>query len=217
MSLHLNKKAIVKNTVKVGSLTFLSRLLGIARETLLISFFGVGAMSDAFIMAFRIPNFFRHVFAEGAMSASFVPVFVKSVKEETHEASNGLMSLAFLFFEGIILLMYGFVLLKTELVVKLIAPGFSAEQTGYAIPFLRVLFPFLLIVSSYSLLGGALQAVNQFFVPAFGPVLWNMFYIGGLFLALKFNLSAMVVCSGILIGGIAQFLMHLIFFFKYKF
>lgn len=217
MSMHLNKSAIVKNTLKVGSWTFVSRVLGIVREVLLVRFFGVGAMSDAFIAAFRLPNLFRHVFAEGAMSASFVPAFVKSVKEGGREESNGLMTIAFLFFEGLVLLLYAFVLFKTELIIKLVAPGFSAEQTAYAIPFLRVLFPFLLFVSSSSLLAGALQSVNHFFVPAFGTPLWNTVYIGALLIALKNNYSAMFVCGGILVGAAIQFLLHLYFYFKLQF
>ena len=106
MNLHLNKKSIIKKTMQVGGLTFLSRLLAVLREVLQINFFGVGSLSDAFIIAFRVPNFFRHVFAEGALSASFVPSMVKTVKEGRRDVTNGLMSLAFLVFQGIILIMY---------------------------------------------------------------------------------------------------------------
>lgn len=217
MSLHLSKRSLVKNTMKVGGLTFLSRILGLIRDVFLARFFGVGALSDAFVVAFRIPNTFRHIFAEGAMSASFVPAFVKSVKEGGREESNGLMTISFLFFEGIILCMYAFVLFKTEWVIKLLAPGYSSEQVAYAVPFLRVLFPFLLLVSSSSLLAGALQAVNHFFAPAFGVPLWNMVYIGALLLAMTHNLSAMVVCGGILLGGLVQFLLNLYCYFKQNF
>jgi len=217
MSLHLNKKAILKNTAQVGGLTFLSRMLGLVREALLVRFFGIGAISDAFIMSFRIPNFFRHVFAEGALSASFVPAFVKTVKENNRQEASGLMSISFLFFEGIVLLLYAFVFFKTEFVINMIAPGFSAEQTGYAIPFLRVLFPFLFFVSSSALFAGALQSVNHFFVPAFGTPLWNMIYVLTLLLCLSYNLSPMVVCFGIILGAFVQLCLHVIFYFKYNF
>jgi len=217
MSLHLNKRAILKNTAHVGGLTLLSRILGIIREGLLVRFFGIGAISDAFIMSFRIPNFFRHVFAEGALSASFVPVFVKTVKENKREEASGLMSISFLFFEGIVLLMCLFVFLKTELVIKFIAPGFSPEQIGYAIPFLQVLFPFLLLVSSIALFSGALQSVNQFFIPAFGTPLWNMIYILTLVICLSYNLSPLALCFGIIFGAFIQLLMLLFFYFKNHF
>lgn len=217
MSLQLNKRSILKYTAQVGSLTFLSRILGIIRDTLLVRFFGIGAISDAFLTAFRIPNFFRHIFAEGALSASFVPAFVKSVKNNDREESNGLMTLSFLFFEGTILLLYTAVLFKTELIIKFIAPGFSPEQTAYAVPFLRVLFPFLLLVSSSSLFAGALQSMNHFFVPAFGTPLWNMVYIGTLVLCITFKLPPLVLCGGIILGGFVQFLLHLYMYYSFGF
>jgi len=217
MSLSLNKRDILKKTAQTGSMTLISRFLGIFREFLIARFFGVGAISDAFIMSFRLPNFFRHVFAEGAMSASFVPAFVKSVKDENKKEASGLMTISFLFFEGIILLMYAFIFFKTEFVIRMIAPGFSQEQIDYAVPFLRILFPFLLLVSSSTLFAGALNAVNCFAVPAFGPALWNMFYIGGLLVALHFQTSANVVCFGIILGGLFWLLMNVLFYFKYGF
>lgn len=217
MSFNLSKKSILKKTVQVSLLTFLSRIFGIIREFLMVRYFGVGALFDAFITSFRIPNFFRHIFAEGALSASFIPVFVKAVKQDNREEANGLMSISFLFFEGIVLLMYAFVLFKTEWVVRLLAPGFSAEQIGYAIPFLRILFSFLLVASSSALLAGALNSVNHFFVPAFGTPLWNMIYIITLLLCLSFKLPPTYLCFGIILGGFIQFLLHLFVFFKYNF
>lgn len=217
MSFHLSKKSILKKTAQVSMLTLLSRVLGIMREFLMVRYFGVGAISDAFIASFRIPNFFRHVFAEGALSASFVPAFVKSVKHGDREEANGLMSLAFVFFEGIILLMYLFVLLKTELVIGLIAPGFSAEQVAYAIPFLQILFAFLLFISSSALLAGALNSVNHFFIPAFATPLLNVVVIITLLLCLKFKLPATILCSGFIVGAIIQFILHLVMYFKYHF
>lgn len=217
MSLHLNKKSILKKTFQVGSLTLLSRILGIIRETLQVRYFGVGAISDAFITAFKVPNFFRHVFAEGALSASFVPAIVGSVKQEKRDEANGLMTLSFLFFEGIILLMYVAVLLNTNFIVKIIAPGFSEDQIAYTIPFLRILFPFLLFISSSALLAGALHAVNHFFAPAFGPPLMNIFYVGSLILCLAYHLHPTVLCFGILLGGIAWLMMHVFFYVKNDF
>ena len=125
MNLHLNKKSILKKTTIVGILTFISRILGITREFLQVSFLGVGALSDAFIMAFKIPNFFRHIFAEGALSASFVPSLVKEVKEGNESTANGLMTLALIVFQFFILIFYLIVWFNAELVVSLIAPGFS--------------------------------------------------------------------------------------------
>jgi len=217
MSLHLSKKSILKKTAQVGALTLLSRLLGIVREFLLTRFLGVGAVSDAFIAAFKLPNFFRHVFAEGALSASFVPVFIKTVKEGNRKEANGLMTISFLFFEGLVLALYLFVLLKTNWVLMILAPGFSAEQAAYAIPFLRILFSFLFFISSSALLGGALHSINHFFTPAFGTPLWNLIYVGTLILCVTFKLPVTFLCAGIIFGAFVQFCLHLIMFFRFNF
>lgn len=217
MNLHLSKRSILKKTFQVGILTLSSRILGIIREALQVRYFGVGAVSDAFIIAFKIPNFCRHIFAEGALSASFVPAIVGSVKQNKQEEANGLMTLSFLFFEGIILFLYALILCNTEFIVTLLAPGFSADQIAYTIPFLRILFPFLLFVSSSALLGGALQAVNHFFAPAFGPTLMNIFYVSSLVLCLAYKLPPTFLCFGILVGGLAWFLMHVYFYLRNNF
>ncbi len=213
MSQQLSKRSLVRKTIQVAILTFCSRILGVVREFLMVRYFGVGAVSDAFIAAFRIPNFFRHVFAEGALSASFVPVIVKTVKENNKREASGLMTLSFLFFEGIILLMYVFVLFKAEWVINVVAPGFSAEQIYYAVPFLQILFSFLLFISSCALLGGALHSVNHFFVPALGTPLWNVVFIGTLLLCLAYGLPATYLCGGVIFGAFIQFLLHLYMYF----
>jgi putative peptidoglycan lipid II flippase len=214
MNLHLSKKSILKKTAVVGALTLLSRMLGLIREFLVVRFLGVGAISDAFVAAFRFPNFFRLIFAEGAMSASFVPAMVKTVRDGNQEEANGLMTISFLFFESMVLLIYLFVLLKPDAVLLFLAPGFSPEQIAYARPFLRILFSFLFFVSSSALLAGALNSVNHFFVPAFGTPLWNLFYIATLLLCLSYKLPVTALCYGIITGALAMFLMHLVAFFR---
>ncbi len=217
MSFHLSKKSILKKTAQVSMLTLLSRILGIFREFLMVRYLGVGAVSDAFIAAFKLPNFFRHIFAEGALNASFVPVMVKTVKDGNRAEANGLMTISFLFFEGLVLLIYLFVLIKTNWVLLVLAPGFSAEQVAYTIPFLRILFSFLFFISSSALLSGALNAVNHFFVPAFGTPLWNMIYIGSLVLCLSYALPVTYLCVGIIFGAFVLFALHLVVFFKHNF
>jgi putative peptidoglycan lipid II flippase len=217
MNLNLNKKSILKKTFQVGILTFLSRILGVFREVLQVNFLGVGALSDAFITAFRIPNFFRHIFAEGALNASFVPMFVKTLKQNDRKTANGLMTAAFLFFQGIIFLLYLFILVKTKFVVKLIAPGFSVEQIEHTITFLRILFIFLFLVSGSALLGGALNSINHFFIPAFGPPLLNVAYIASLAICLTLKLHPTYLCMGIILGGVLQLFAHFIAYFGYNF
>lgn len=214
MNLHLNKKSILQKTAQVSFLTFASRMLGIIREILQVSVLGVGALSDAFIAAFKIPNFFRHIFAEGALSASFVPSIVRVVKEGKKETANGLMTLSFVVFQFIIMLMYLVVFLKTSWVINLTAPGFSAEQAEYTAWFLKILFPFLFFVSGSALFGGVLNAVNHFSIPAAGPVLLNVFYIGSLIVCMVLNASPTVLCFGIVLGGTAHLGLHMWMFYR---
>ncbi|MBD3231314.1 murein biosynthesis integral membrane protein MurJ [Candidatus Dependentiae bacterium] len=217
MNSQLDKRSILKKTAQFGGATLISRFLGIARELLRARFLGVGAVADAFIMAFKIPHFLRRIFAEGALAAAFVPVFVRKVKKGEFRDANGLMSLSFLFFEGIVFCLCLFVCIFPHLILKIIAPGFSSEQIQYAVPFLRILFPIIFFISSSALFAGALNSVNHFFIPAFGPVVMNIFFVGSLLFCLKFNLSVLFLCVGILLGGFFNFLMHFVAYLKYNF
>lgn len=208
MSYNLSKKALVKKTALISSLTFLSRIAGIVREMLLARCLGIGVLSDAFITAFKIPNFFRHVFAEGALSASFVPQIVGSLKDDKKADAQGLMTLAFLFFEGIVLSLYMIVLLWTEPVARFIAPGFNEAQLAHTVPLLRIMFLFLFFVSSSALLAGALQAVNHFFAPAFGPLLWNCLYVVAIQFVIFYALPVEFLALGVIAGGAALLLLH---------
>jgi putative peptidoglycan lipid II flippase len=195
----------------------MSRILGFTREMLWMRYLGVGAISDAFLTAFRIPNMFRHIFAEGALNASFVPVIVKTVKEGNKEEANGLLTVSFLFFQAILLVIYAFIFFKTELIIKLIAPGFSAEQTNAAVPLLRILFPLIMFFSGSALIGGALNSVNHFFIPAFSMPLLNVIIIATIFLCMGYALAPNFLCWGILIAAGVQFLLHLVVYFKNHF
>jgi len=217
MNDRLSKKSILKKTFQYGGFTFLSRILGMTREMLQVRLLGLGAISDAFLTAFWFPNSLRKVFAEGALSAAFVPTFIKIAKDKEKESPSRLMSAAFLFFEGIVLILCIFFFFFPRVVIKMVAAGFSEPQILYAVSFLRILFPFIFFISSSALLAGALQSVNHFFVPAFAPVVLNVAYISGLLLCLCFNFSLMVLCVGILLGGCLHFLLHLLFYFIYKF
>jgi putative peptidoglycan lipid II flippase len=216
MSLNLSRKSILKKTFQVGVLTMMSKMLGVVREILQANFFGVGVVSDAFIMAFKIPNLFRNVFAEGALNASFVPIFIKVFKRNRSDANN-LTGTTLFFSQGVILIFYLFVFFNTRFVVKLIAPGFSQDQMGNTIMFLRILFPYLFLVSATALFGGALNSVNHFFSTAISPAVWNVFYISSLLLALFFKLNPTFVCAGILFGGVMQLLLNLVLYWRYNF
>jgi len=217
MNLQMGKKDILRKTAQAGSATLMSRFLGIVREFLFARFLGVGAISDAFLTAFKVPAFLRKIFAEGALSAAAVPVFIKKVKEKNKKSVNSLMTTSFLFFEGLVFVLCLFVFFFTDKVIKIVAPGFSQEQISYAIPFLQILFPLIFFISSAALLAAALQAVNHFFIPAFAPALLNIAIVSTLIVCLKYNLQPIWLCFGVLFGGFLIFLSHLIFYLKYSF
>ncbi len=213
--LHLSKKGIISQALHVGGLTFLSRLLGIFREMLQTNYLGVGILSDAFITAFKIPNFLRKIFAEGALSASFVPHIVGMVKDGRKDDASSLMSAAFVVFEGMVLLLCAIVMIWPEFVIWLFSPGFDATQMAATVPMIRVLFPFIFFISSCALLTGALQSVNHFLVTALGPVLLNIVYIGGLLLCIKYNLPPLYLCFAVLLGGAVKLITRFLVY-RYK-
>ena len=215
--MHLSKKIIVQKTLQVASATLLSRVFGIIREFLMVSYLGAGATSDAFIAAFRVPNALRKIFAEGALSATFIPSLIKTTRTQGQTAADRLMTLGILIFEGTLLMVCIGAMLKAEAIIRFVAPGFLPEQIQDAVPFLRLLMPFIIFISSSALLAGALQSVGKFLVPAYAPVMLNIVLIGGLLLCIAGKLPIFYLCLTILVGGCITLLLHLIAYLRSNF
>lgn len=218
----LHRKSIIQKTIQVGSSTIVSRFFGVAREILLTNYLGASAAFDAFVTAFKIPNSLRKIFAEGALSASFVPTLVAMVRVENREQVNSFLTRSFIIIEGLLFGLCLFIYWQAPAVIHLTAPGWfvggnPAEQVAYAISFLRILIAFILFVSSSALLAAALQSVNHFFVPAFSPIVLNIFFIAGTLVGWLGGLSPEVLCFFILFGGLVQFLIHLAVYFRLGF
>ncbi len=209
MSTARGKKFILSKTLQVGGNTLVSRFLGLAREILLIPLLGVEGLADAFSTAFLIPNSLRKFFAEGALTSAFVPTFVRVLRKEGKEQANKLTALAFLVFEGIVLILCALVMLFPVQVIFIMASGYAPEQVAIVVPWLRILMPFIFFISTSALLAGAMNSVNHFFVPAFSPILLNLFFIGGTLLCLTYNLPVEYLCYAIMFGGFAQFVLHI--------
>lgn len=212
-----DKNFIVKKVTQVGGLTFFSKIFGIIREILLVNFLGLGAMSDAFIIAFKIPNTLKHLFAEGALSSAMVPSVVETLRNKNKEAVSKLISLAFLFFEGILLILCGLAIWKANLIIHFFAPGFAPEKMLFCIKLFKILIPFVFIISTTALLAGPLQAIGHFFVPAISPFLLNCTFVLAIFICTVFNFSVETFCYFILLAGLLQFLLHFIAYFGYGF
>ncbi len=201
------KENVVRSTTLVSSATFVSRLFGLFREQVFAFLFGAGFATDAFVAAFRIPNLLRDLFAEGALSAAFVPVFtdylVNKDKKEAFRLGNLVVN-ALLFVLAAIVIVG---ILATPLIVDLIAPGFGAVagKSELTVLLARIMFPFLLLISLAATAMGMLNSLRHFGVPAFAPVFLNLgMILAGFLLCPLFDPPITGMAVGVLLGGLGQ-------------
>ncbi|MDE2166074.1 MAG: murein biosynthesis integral membrane protein MurJ [Alphaproteobacteria bacterium] len=197
--------ALLRSVATVGGYTMISRVLGFVRDVLMAQFLGAGPVADAFFVALRLPNLFRALFAEGAFSAAFVPIFAGMVAKDgrlparrfAEEAVAALTAVLFVF----VLLCEIF----TPALLHVLAPGFAAEPEKFAITvtFTRITFPYLLFISLVALQGGVLNSLERFAATAAAPVLLNVFLIGTLLLVRPVN--GVALSWAVTSAGFAQF------------
>lgn len=205
----LAKSNLFKDIARVSGLTALSRLLSVARAFLQLQFLGIGIMSDAFILAFRLPSFLRKIFAEGALSAAFVPTFSSLMRAQKKHESAQLLTAGLLALNAVLVALTVVVWCWPEYILQALTRG-TVDQARllFAVPLMRVLFPFIFFVANSALFGSVLHATRRFFAVAFGPSLLNVFYLGGLIICMWQELSVYALCSFILLGGAALLLLH---------
>lgn len=206
------KSRLFRSTMVVSSMTMLSRILGLVRDVVLLGVFGAGGLMDAFLVAFKIPNFLRRLFAEGAFSQAFVPVLSEYKEKYSLEQVQILVSRT----SGALLLVLSMltvvVILIAPWVVTLFAPGFADQPDKFAITaeLLRLTFPYLLFISMTAFASGILQSYGRFAAPAFAPVLLNLCMIGGaLVFAPMFDVPIMALGYSVAIAGLLQLLIQL--------
>lgn len=181
---------LLRASATIGGLTLVSRVLGFVRDMLMARFVGAGFASDAFLIAWRLPNLFRALFAEGAFSAAFVPMFNRTVAEaEAKEQGSGL-KIALRFAEDVLSVLLPFLIVFTGIMILAAGPivwamtgGFpdgGPEKFELATQYTRITFPYLMLISLVSLLGGILNSLNRFWVNAAAPILLNICLIAGL-------------------------------------
>ena len=199
--------SLFKSAALVSALTFLSRITGLIRETLTASIFGAGPLTDAFIVAFRLPNLLRRLFAEGAFTQAFVPILAGT--REAHgdaEARRVIDAVTTVLFWALLLVsMIGAV--AAPALVLLVASGLAAEPAAFdaATTMTRWMFPYILMISLVSLAAGILNTWGRFGVPAFAPILLNVCFIAAaLFLTPYFEPPIYALAAGVVIGGVAQ-------------
>ncbi len=191
----------------VGSYTLLSRLTGFARDIMLAAILGAGPVADAFFVAFRLPNHFRAIFAEGAFNAAFVPAYAH-VHGEKGEVSAKLFAdriFTLLFLSQVILLVVAWLFMPQAMSV--LAPGFSedAEQRRLAIELTRITFPYLLLITLVTLYGGMLNVMHRFASAAAASIFLNIAMMATLAVAVWFPTPGHAAAWGVLISGFLQY------------
>ena len=198
---------LLKALAAVSSMTLLSRILGFVRDAVIARTFGAGAATDAFFVAFKLPNLLRRLFAEGAFSQAFVPVLAEYKNRRGEDATRILVdrvaTLLFVILMGVAALG----VIGAPLIVLVSAPGFSTAPDKFAltVSLTRIVFPYLVFISLVSLAGGILNTWSRFQVPAFTPVLLNVAMIlAAAFAAPYFDPPVLALGWGAFLGGILQ-------------
>lgn len=198
---------LLKTAATVSGFTFLSRITGLVREVLTASLFGAGAQTDAFFVAFRLPNLLRRLFAEGAFSQAFVPVLGQVKAQDGEEPARLLASRVglglFMSLAGITLL----AILAAPALVWLMTGGFSGDTTRFelTVALTQVMFPYIVLISMVALASGILNTWSEFKIPAFTPVLLNLSFIGcAVFLAPQLHEPIWALAIAVILGGLAQ-------------
>src|SRR5688572_23836021 len=172
-------RAIFRSTSVVGSVTLLSRITGLVREMVYAQTFGAGSLMDAFLVAFKIPNFLRRLFAEGAFAQGFVPVLTEYRHKRSAEEVRELVSGAAGTLGGILLVVTLIGVIAAPILVLIFASGFLTSEGQYrqATEMLRLTFPYVLFISLTALFSAVLNSYGRFAIPAFTHVLMNIVMI----------------------------------------
>src|SRR6266852_2279449 len=203
---------VVRAVGGIGAATLASRVLGFVRDMVMARAFGAGPVTDAFFVAFRIPNLLRRLLAEGALSTAFIPVFTSSL---THDGRAGFrrMLRAVTGATGLALCVVSALgMIAAPWIVRVMAPGWSSDpaQIGLASDLTRLMFPYLILVGLASLGMAALNAHHRFFTAALGPAVLNVAMIlAALVLAVRMTPPILALAVGVLVGGAGQFLVQL--------
>ena len=206
--------SMVRHAVFMMAGTFLSRILGLAREVLVAAFFGATKYMDAYNIAYTLSNLARQLLAEGALSAAFIPVFSQALSKSRDKAlalARGTMTVLLLAASIVV----GIGILFAPVLVRIMAPGFDIESHNLAVELTRWMFPFLIIISLSALTMGELNSLGSFFVPALSPAFSNLvFIITAPIFAARFGVYGLAL--SVLCGGLAHFLTQWLYSFRLK-
>jgi putative peptidoglycan lipid II flippase len=208
---------LIKSTLSVGSMTLLSRVLGLARDIVIARFFDAGDSTDAFFVAFKIPNFMRRLFAEGAFSLAFVPVLTEYRNQYNLAQTRDLINRVAGTLGSILVILALGGVLASPVLISIFAAGFidQPEKFNLTADMLRITFPYILLISMTAMAGGILNTWKHFAVPAFTPVLLNLSMIScAVWLSPHLDLPITALAWGVLLAGIVQLLFQLPFLYR---
>jgi putative peptidoglycan lipid II flippase len=203
---------LLKSTAQVGAATIVSRILGFVRDVVFARYFGASATTDAFFLAFKIPNFMRRLFAEGSFSLAFVPVLSEVRASGDRAALKDLIDHVTGTLAGVLLILTAVGVLAAPAVLAVFAPGWALEgrpEFGLSAQMLRITFPYILLISLTALAGGILNSFDRFLIPALTPVLLNLSLIAAaVLLSTRLEVPIMALAWGVLVAGIVQLLVQ---------
>jgi len=198
---------LLRALATVSGMTLLSRILGFLRDFVIARTFGAGVTTDAFFVAFRLPNLLRRMFAEGAFSQAFVPILAEYKNRQGPEETRRLVDRVATVLGLAVAVVAALGALAAPLIVYVSAPGFSADPDKFAltVELTRITFPYILFMSLVALAGGILNTWSRFAIPAFTPVLLNLSFIGmALFAAPWFDPPVLALGWAVFLGGVLQ-------------
>jgi putative peptidoglycan lipid II flippase len=206
------KKNIARAAGVLGFATILSRIMGMVRDMVVSRLFGAGFATDAFFAAYQIPNMLRRFFAEGALTAAFVPTFSECYTQKGEGAAKELANTCFTLLTIVMALITAIGIIFSPQIVSLMFPGFAAEPSKLELTVLlnRLMFPYIFFVSLVALCMGILNTLRHFFTPAISTVFLNITIIlSALLLHNAFNVPILSLAVGVLAGGLLQLLLQL--------
>ncbi len=208
---------LLRSSAVVGSMTMLSRVLGLLRDVVIAAFVGATANADAFFVAFKVPNFLRRLFAEGAFSQAFVPVLAEYREQGSHALVRALLDRVAGVLGGVLLSLTTLMVVGAPVVTAVFAPGFVADPEKYAltVDMIRITFPYLFLISMTGFCGAVLNSYGRFAVPAFTPVWLNVSLISAaLLVGPLFDRPVFALAWGVLFAGVIQLLFQLPFLYR---
>ena len=208
-------EGLLRSSAVVGVMTMISRVLGLIRDVVVAGYFGASGASDAFFVAFKIPNFLRRLFAEGAFAQAFVPVLSEYRTQRDLDAVRILVAKTAGSLGSVLLVVTLLGSVGSPLLAMLFAPGFymsGSPSYDLAAEMLRITFPYLMLISLTAFAGAILNSYQRFAVPAFTPVLLNLCLIGSaVYLSPLFDPPIMALAWGVLMAGAVQLIFQMPF------